>query len=163
MKILKAILLVVAALFVAIQFIRPERNTVQGGMSRSLVAAHDVPPGIQAILETSCYDCHSNSTRYPWYAEIQPVSWFLNNHIVDGKRHLNFSEFGGYRLRRQYHKLEEIVEMVGAGEMPLSSYTLIHTDAKLSAEQKERLIGWAHALRDTMKATYPVDSLEGRM
>lgn len=105
---------------------------------------------------------HSNSTRYPWYAEVQPVGWWLNNHIEQGKRELNFSEFAGYCLRRQYRKLEDMVDQLNEGEMPLPSYLIIHTDAKLSREQKDGFVAWVNARRDTMKTNYPADSLMRR-
>jgi hypothetical protein len=99
---------------------------------------------------------------YPWYAEIQPVGWFLNNHIQGARRELNFSEFAGYRLRRQIIKLQQIAEQVSEDEMPLPSYLIIHTRAKLSQEQKDRLVAWANTMRDSMRAMYPADSLERR-
>ncbi|HNH22632.1 MAG TPA: heme-binding domain-containing protein, partial [Ferruginibacter sp.] len=108
---------------------------------------------------TSCNDCHSNNTVYPWYAEVQPVAWWLNEHIEDGKKDLNFSEFASYRPRRQYKKLEEINELVKENEMPLNSYLWIHKDAKLSDQQKLTLANWVEATRDTLEARYPIDSL----
>jgi hypothetical protein len=96
---------------------------------------------------------------YPWYAQIQPAAWWLADHIKEGKKELNFSEFAGYRIRRQYKKLEEINELVKEGEMPLDSYLWIHNDAKLDEKQKLTLANWVTAIRDTMKATYPADSL----
>jgi hypothetical protein len=111
------------------------------------------------ILSTSCYDCHSNNTSTMFYMHIQPVGWWVMDHINEGKEELNFDEFGAYSLRRQYHKLEEIAEQINEGEMPLTSYTLIHGDAKLSDAQKIAVVDWANALRDTMEAHYPMDSL----
>ena len=99
------------------------------------------------ILQTSCFDCHSNYTNYPWYTNIQPIGWWLNHHVDEGKEELNFSEFESYSLKRKLHKLEEIKEMVEEGEMPLSSYTLIHGDTKLSPEQKEILYTWVTETR----------------
>lgn len=159
MKILKPALLVLVAAFVVLQFIRPERNDVAVDPAMSLTAVFDVPPDVQQMLTVACNDCHSNATRYPWYAEIQPVAWWLNDHITEGRKHLNFSEFGSYRLTRQHHKLEEIGEMVSSGEMPLPSYTLAHWDARLTDEQRKRLVGWAEAMRATLEQQYP-DSLK---
>jgi hypothetical protein len=118
-----------------------------------------VPADVHSILKTSCNDCHSNNTVYPWYAEVQPVTWWLNGHIVDGKKHLNLSEFATYSLRKQYHKLEEIDEMVKKGEMPLDSYLWIHKNADLSDGQKLTIANWVTSVMDTMKAHYPIDSL----
>ena len=122
--------------------------------------AHQVPAQVRQILKTSCYDCHSNNTVYPWYAAIQPVSLLLADHIKDGKAELNFSEFGTYSLRRQYRKLEEIGEQVKEGEMPLTSYSIIHTNAKLSLDQQLVLSNWTVALRDSFRTGFPADSLE---
>jgi hypothetical protein len=160
MKILKRILFVLAGLLVIIQFIRPPRNIPDVAPTNDITTRFHVPQDVQNILHTSCYDCHSNATRYPWYAEIQPVGWWMNNHIQQAKRELNFSEFAGAPRRRQFIKLEQIAEQVGENEMPLPSYLLIHTDAKLSQEQKDILVAWTNAMRDSMKAMYPADSLE---
>ncbi len=161
-RILSVILLVLIGAFLIMQLIRPEKNLAEGGSPGDITVKLPVPHEVQNILRTSCYNCHSNNTRYPWYAEVQPFGWFLNDHIVNGKKELNFSEFGSYRLRRQYIKLQQIAGQVEDEEMPLPSYLIIHTEARLTAEQRERLIAWANAMRDTMKAMYPIDSLERR-
>ena len=93
-------------------------------------------------------------------ATVQPFAWWLNDHIVEGKRELNFSGFASYSMRRKYKKMEEVIDQVDEGEMPLSSYTVIHRDAILSKEQKLALTTWATAIRDSMKATFPADSLK---
>jgi len=160
MKILKRILVVLAVLLLVAQFIRPARNA--GDTSRDITAAMNVPEDVDIMLRTSCYDCHSNETRYPWYAELQPVGWWLNDHIQDAKRELNFSEFKSFRVRRQYVKLQESAEQLEKNLMPLPSYLFIHTDSRLSEQQKERLISWINASRDSMKKIYPPDSLERR-
>jgi hypothetical protein len=161
-KIIKIVLLLLAGALVLIQFLRPPRNIAETAPPHDISMVIPAPPDIHAMLRTSCYDCHSSTTRYPWYAEVQPVGWWLNSHIQEGKRQLNFSEFGSYRPRRQYRKLEEIAEMVGEGEMPLPSYTLVHRDAKLTHEQRDKLLAWVHAARDSMKTKFPPDSLERR-
>lgn len=157
---IKKIFLFLLIAFVLFQFYpRPSKNKAQGPDAQDITRVHQVPDNVAAILKTSCYDCHSNNTNYPWYNHIQPVALWLNNHIEEGKTELNFSEFGSYRLRRQYHKLEEINEQVKEGEMPLSSYTLIHGDAKLSKEQKLAVAQWVESLTDSMERVYPPDSL----
>jgi hypothetical protein len=158
-KILKRVFQLLLIAFIVIQFFRPTKNKAEGISKNDISTLYAVPTDVQTILKTSCYDCHSNNTVYPWYAEVQPVAWWLNNHIVDGKKHLDFSEFGTYSLRKQYHKLEETNEMVKEGEMPLDSYLWIHKNAKLSDGQKLILANWVGAVMDTMKAKYPIDSL----
>lgn len=156
----RKILLALLAAFIIIQFIRPEKN-LSDDQSMNIATKYDVPADVKNILEVACNDCHSNKTVYPWYYNIQPVSWWMNNHIEDGKRHLNFSTFTGLSIARQNHKLEETVEMVEDDAMPLKSYTALgmHAEAKLTTAQRERLIQWAKAQMDTLKAKYPADSL----
>jgi len=144
---------------IVIQFIRPEKNRAEGISNNDISKIYPVPDDVQAILKTSCYDCHSNNTVYPWYAEIQPVAWWLDDHVKDGKKDLNFSEFAGYTPRRQYRKLEEVTEMTEEGKMPLDSYLWIHKNAKLDEGKKLTLANWVNTVRDTMKANYHPDSL----
>lgn len=159
-KFFKRLFLVLLLAFIVIQFFRPAKNKSGGISKNDITALYAVPQDVQTILKTSCYDCHSNNTVYPWYAEVQPVAWWLDDHVQDGKKDLNFSEFASYRPRRQYRKLEEINELVKENEMPLNSYLWIHKDAKLSDQQKLTLANWVIAVRDTMKTHYPIDSLE---
>jgi len=159
-KIFKRLFFVLLLAFIVIQFFRPAKNKAEGMSKNDITTLYAVPEDVQSVLKTSCYDCHSNNTVYPWYAEVQPVAWWLNDHVQDGKKDLNFSEFASYRPRRQYRKLEEINELIKENEMPLNSYLWIHKDAKLSDQQKLTLANWVNAVRDTMKAHYPIDSLE---
>ena len=150
------------AVLVVIQFFRPPMNSTKGQPEHSstdLTTKYRLPMDVQMILETSCYDCHSNNTYYPWYWNIQPVAWWLNQHIKQGKKALNFNEFAAYPPRKQFHRMEDIEEQVKEDEMPLWSYTLVHTDARLSPGDKKILIDWSKAIRDTMKLIYPPDSL----
>lgn len=159
-KFFKRLFLLLLLAFIVIQFFRPAKNKSEGISKNDITTLYAVPQNVQTILKTSCYDCHSNNTVYPWYAEVQPVAWWLDDHVQDGKKDLNFSEFASYRPRRQYRKLEEINELVKENEMPLNSYLWIHKDAKLSDQQKLTLANWVIAVRDTMKTHYPIDSLE---
>ncbi len=159
-KILFYTLLIALLLF---QFYpKPKKNLSATINANDITLAHNVPADVQQLLKTSCYDCHSNNTAYPWYSRIQPVALWLGNHIDDGKDELNFSEFGSYSIRRKYRKLEEINKEVKEGEMPLSSYTIIHRYAKLNESHKLLLATWVTALRDSIKANYPADSLAGK-
>jgi hypothetical protein len=158
-KYLLTALKVLAVLLVLIQFIRPAKN-LSGDTTNDISKSFPTPEAVQTILKTSCYDCHSNSTKYPWYAEVQPVAWWLADHISEGKKEVNFNEFSKYNYRRQYKKFEEIKEQLKDDEMPLYSYTLIHKDAVLTEQQKTLLSNWAESLRDTMRAHYPADSLK---
>jgi hypothetical protein len=158
-KILKYLGYIILATFILIQFFRPKSNANTVVATNQIQAAFAVPNDVDVILKKACNDCHSNNTKYPWYSNIQPVAWWLNDHVVDGKKHINFDEYASYKLRKQYHKFEEIIEQVEANEMPLSNYTLIHSEAKLNANEKIALTNWAKACMDSMKAHHPIDSL----
>jgi len=147
-KALKYISVVLLVVLIVIQFIHPAKNMA------ATPAEHHISTLIKA-----CYDCHSNNTKYPWYSNVQPVAWWLNSHVKDGKRHLNFDEFTTYRIARQYKKLEECIEETKEGEMPLESYTLIHKNAVLTDAEKLSLATWCETIRDSIKAKYPADSL----
>ena len=146
----KKIVLLILGILVVIQFIRPARNSGNADTVQDISHVTQLTPEIKALLKTSCYDCHSNHTNYPWYATINPVGWWLGNHIKEGKEELNFSEFASYTAKRQDHKLEEIAEEVKEGHMPLPSYTWIHTYARLNPDQAKQLIDWANAQRKPM-------------
>ncbi len=158
-KIFKRTFQVLLLAFIVIQFFRPAKNRSEDISNNDITKKYAVPQDVQNILKTSCYDCHSNNTVYPWYSYIQPVAWWLDGHIKDGKKGLNFSEFAAYPIRRQYKRLEDINELVKKDEMPLNSYLWIHKYAKLSDQQKMILASWVTAVRDTIKAIYPPDSL----
>ena len=159
MKFLKRTLLLLLVALVIIQFFRPEKNISASPSPNDITKNFSVPADVGQILAVSCNDCHSNNTRYPWYHSIQPVAWWLHDHVTEGKRHLNFNKYGMYNLRRQYHKFEEIIEMVKQDEMPLPSYLIGHRDAELSPEQKDKIITWSNDCMNVMKNMYPVDSL----
>ena len=158
-KILKYIGLGLAVILIVIQFFHPERNQ-SNDISQDITLKYPMPDTVRALIKSSCYDCHSNHTEYPWYANIQPIAWWLDHHIDEGKRELNFNTFSSYRIGRQYHKLEKIAKEVNDGGMPISSYTLIHRYAKLDESQKKLVADWANSIHDTIKAAYPADSLK---
>ena len=158
-KIIKTVLIVLLIALIVIQFFRPAKNEGVEIAANQITAAQHVPENVQQILKVSCYDCHSNTTYYPWYENIQPVAWFLSDHIIEGKKEINFSEFATYATYRRYKKFKEIQKQVKDGEMPLYSYTIPHRDAALSAEQKTTLIDWAASSMKEMEVKYPADSL----
>lgn len=158
MKKFKKVLLILLVIFLVAQAFRTTKNT-SNDTTKDISKSYVLPQDVKTILAKSCNDCHSNSTRYPWYSEIQPVSWWLGDHVKDGKRHLNFNEFDGYRIAKQYKKLEECIYEIKQGGMPLWSYTLLHKEAVLTEAEKKVLINWCEILMDSIKATYPADSL----
>ncbi len=152
MKRSTSILLGVAAVALVAQAVRPARNLGEIAGPNHLAKQAAVPAEVEAILQRSCYDCHSNATRYPWYANLQPVGWWLEQHVRDGKRHLNFSEFATYPMKRATHKLEEVAEEVRGRHMPLNSYLWVHRDAQLSDAEVKLLADWATNTRRTLGA-----------
>lgn len=147
-KYLRPIAAVLVVGLAALQFYRPARNLGEPEGPDSIVRKHQVPEDVRAILRRSCYDCHSNRTTYPWYAEVQPVRLWLDSHVNDGKRHLNFSNFAKYEPKRAAHKLDEVVDALVGGSMPLKSYTLVHRDAVLSKAEIKLVTAWAEHLQD---------------
>lgn len=145
---IKKILLGVLIVFVVIQFIQPARNKNGQVLATDISKMYSLPQNVQTTLRTACYDCHSNNTQYPWYVNIQPAGWMLARHIKQGKEELNFSEFGSYSLRRQISKLKSIENSIKDGTMPLTSYTFIHKNAKLSQNDKALIIDWVQKTRD---------------
>ncbi len=144
----KLILIIVIALLVIIQFIPKNYPENLPADENDIIAYHNVPDDIGNILKTSCYDCHSNQINYPWYSYVAPVSFLISHDIEEGKDELNFSEWGQYEKKRKLKKLDELTEEVEEGEMPLPIYLVIHGDAKLSEEQKEKLDDWAQGLME---------------
>jgi hypothetical protein len=132
---------------VAIQFIRPTRNSGEPIGAQEISKVYQVPTEVHSVLQSACYDCHSNKTNYPWYAQIQPIGWWLQSHVNDGKRHLNFSEYGTYAEKKAKHKFEEIEDAATNGWMPMESYLWMHPEAKLTAEQSKAIAQWAGALK----------------
>jgi hypothetical protein len=159
-KIIRIILIILLAALILIQFIRPPKNISKGIGADDITTKYLISGDVQHILRTSCYDCHSNNTRYPWYWQIQPVTWFMNGHIADAKRDLNFSAFASYNIRKQYKSFDNINKEVKNEDMPLTSYTLIHRDAILNNTQKLVIANWTIVSRKEIEKHYPPDSLK---
>lgn len=133
--------LILLFLFGLFQFYpRPEKNISSVEAKNSIEKLFPIPDSVLTILKTACYDCHSNNTRYPWYSNIQPVALFLNKHIIEGKKELNFDEFGAYSTRRQQSKLKAIASQVKDGDMPLSSYSILHKNSRLTSWERDYII-----------------------
>jgi len=131
---------------ILIQFISPERNDSED-WSNDYTTAMQVPKEVKEIIKTSCADCHSNKTEYPWYSNIAPVSWYIANHVNDGKEHLNFSEWTAYNKDQKDHIIKDLEEELEEQNMPLKSYLLIHKDAKLTQDQYNILLVWVKSLK----------------
>jgi Haem-binding domain len=143
---MKKLLIGLVVVFIIIQFIRPAENHSSAVSTNDIAVLFPMSDSVRSILAKACYDCHSDNTRYPWYNRVQPVTWWLNNHVTDGKRHLNLSEFGSYPADRQEKKMKGIVKEIQSGDMPLDSYLWIHKDAVLTETEKQTLIHWAQSI-----------------
>ncbi|HWV70896.1 MAG TPA: heme-binding domain-containing protein [Pseudosphingobacterium sp.] len=151
MSLTKKIILGLTIILIGIQFFQPLQNKSDEVTASHIEKVYAVPQNVKAVLVQSCYDCHSNNTHYPWYSRIQPGSWYMAQHIKKGKEELNFSNFGEYSPRKQRNKFRAMAGQVKDGEMPLSSYTLIHRNAVLSQEDKQVLVKWFGVMEDSIK------------
>lgn len=151
MKIVKTIAVILLIGLVGIQFIPTKQNHSNSVPETDFLLLKNPPKNIRGILQVSCYDCHSNNTKYPWYNKVQPVAWFLENHIKKGKKELNFNEWGNYSSRKKNSRLNSIIDQIKDNEMPLFSYTLVHRGAVLSKAEKELLIEYMKNLKDSLK------------
>lgn len=146
-RIFRKILITGLVVFLLMQLYQPARNKDNGEvLPAHITKQYNVPNNVQVILAATCYDCHSNNTKYPWYSYIQPARFFMERHIINGKKNLNFSEFGNYSKRRQESKFESIIKQIKSGEMPLASYTLMHKNSNLNSKQKETVINWMYSI-----------------
>jgi len=142
---MKKVLLGILVVFILIQMIRPTKNDSKNDINH-ISTVIVVPNEVQEIFKTSCNDCHSNNTVYPWYNEIAPISWYLAQHINEGKEHMNLSEWTVYNKNQQDHILKDFEEVLETHEMPLKSYLIIHKEAKLTTEQYDVLLNWVKSI-----------------
>ena len=156
----KKITYALLAILVIIQFIKPKRNVASEMSVNDIEKHYNVPENIKKTFSKACRDCHSNNTVYPWYANIQPVAWWLNDHIQDGKKHFNLSEFATYPPKRADHKLEELIESQTDHWMPLASYMKLHAEARLTQAESQEVVDWANGLRKEIQAKHPEAFLE---
>lgn len=147
MKILKKIAVLALLVLIILQFFGPEKNVGDVADLQPFLTETNPPESVQKTLKIACYDCHSSNTRYPWYSNIEPISYWMDGHVKHGKEELNFSEWSTYSTKRKDHKLEEIIEEVEEGHMPIDSYLWTHSDAKLTETQIKELADWVKNTR----------------
>jgi heme-binding protein len=146
-KVLKWVVVAGVVCFVAIQFVRPAKTNPTSDPGRAIESHQQVTPQVAAILDRSCNDCHSNKTRWPWYSNVAPVSWFVIDHVNEGRDNINFSEWGKYDQREAGNLLKQMCREARAGVMPLSSYTPMHPGSKLSPDDVKALCDWTDVER----------------
>ena len=152
MKILKVLIIIFAAGFLLIQIYRPARINLPIVSAETLEASTQVPEDVNKILKKSCNDCHTNQTDWRWYSNIAPISWKMVEHVDEGRKELNFSEWATYSVKRKDRKLDEICEQVETREMPYDQYLWIHRDAELSIVEIELLCDWTKTEREKLSA-----------
>lgn len=128
--------------FAIAQLIQPEFAEHQEVNQNDFLQEENPPEELWVYIQTNCYDCHSNQPKYPWYSEISPLSWWIQDHIDEGNEHLNFSEWVTYSAKKKVHKMEEAIEEIEEEEMPLPSYTFVHRSAILEDAKKSALLAW---------------------
>jgi cbb3-type cytochrome oxidase cytochrome c subunit len=144
---LKNISIVFVFILLMIQSIQIDKTIQAVNPVTDFISVTAANTDVAGFLKTACYDCHSNQPTYPWYTNVAPVSWWIKYHINEGSQHLNFSIWSTYSEKRKNHKLEECIEMIEEGEMPMYSYTVMHKEAKLSDSQKLQLVEFFKALK----------------
>jgi len=145
----RKVLLGVLVLLIFIQLFRIDKTTKPVDPQNDFIAITQPNDSeVTTLLKAACYDCHSSQPSYPWYTNIAPVSWWIKHHIDEGQHELNFSDWGSYSEKRKNHKLEECIEMVEEGEMPMASYTWMHEEAKLTDAQKLKLVEFFRAVKN---------------
>ena len=149
-SIISKILIGLAVILIVIQFFGPDTSVPESEASKDFITITEPPQQVATILKSACYDCHSYQTKYPWYASISPVSWWLQDHIDHGRDEFNLSLWADYSTNRADHKLEEAIELLEAEEMPLPSYTWIHSGARLSDQERSVLSAWFSSLRESL-------------
>lgn len=147
MKLLKKLLIILIVVLSVAQFFRPKKNLGDSASIDYFYAETKPSEEVKRILEVSCTNCHSNVTQYPWYNNITPLNYWLEGHINNGRKHFNMSQWEGNSIKRKDHKFAELIEIVETKEMPLESYTWVHSNAKLTDAQSALLIDWANRVR----------------
>ncbi|MFV0573115.1 MAG: heme-binding domain-containing protein [Xanthomarina gelatinilytica] len=150
MKIVKIIALILVVAFVGIQFMSTERNQSDVIPKTDFLLLNNPPENISTLLQESCYDCHSNNTQYPWYNKVQPIAWYLESHISEGKAELNFNKWADYSDRRKKSKLKSVINQIEDDKMPLKSYTFIHSNAVFTNTEKQEIIKYFNQLKDSL-------------
>lgn len=154
--------IMILLLILQLPYFRPEVNHSTADPLDDIGMKYDMPMYVMMSLNDACYDCHSNYTSYVkidegsdgadslWYRTVQPISWWLNKHIKDGKEALNFSEFAQLSSKDAAHKFKEIQEVMEEKTMPLRPYVWLHDEGRLTDEERQEIIDWAKEMEDQL-------------
>ncbi len=147
-KFLKILLIILLAALVIIQFIPSGRPANQPVVGQDIFEIVEIPAEVGTLLKNACYDCHSQAVKYPWYSYVAPVSWLIARDVNIGRQHLDFGKWGELSKRKQIKALGEIAEEVEDGYMPIQIYIILHSEAKLSIDQRELIVTWSEQLAE---------------
>ena len=142
--------IIAIATFVVIQFIPTQNLNISTNNPDDLILNENIPENVSTLLKNSCYDCHSQETNLPWYQKVAPVKWLVNGHILEAREHLNFSYWNQLSKADKADALDSISDEVSEKEMPLTSYTLLHQNAKLSNKDRALIVNWADELTESL-------------
>ena len=148
-KNLKWLVAGIIAVFALLQLTTPAH--VNPPVKNDFIASTQPPENVAAMLRAACYDCHSDETRWPWYSHVAPISWQIAQDVNDGRKHINLSEWPADPDLAQ-KKLQHMSDEIDDNDMPLSKYTLIHKDARLTTAQRNEMTQWLDAQVDKLKA-----------
>lgn len=159
-KAIKWIGIAVIVVFLGMQAVQPERTNPPVDESKTIFAHVNVPPEVKTILERSCFDCHSNQTKWPWYSYIAPSSWLVAGDVKEGRSHLNLSQWGDYNDLKQIARLDQICQELLDDKMPIKPYRLMHPNAALSKAEVDLMCDWVETERDRLMAPDTTESSE---
>lgn len=146
------ILIIFVVLLGASQFIRSSRKVPAPVEGTTFTDLASPPYEVAAFLKTDCYDCHSYETKYPWHANVAPISWWIDHHVKEGRKHLNFSTWGAYTFGQQAKKAQKAAEAILEGHMPITPYTWMHRNARLNDAERKYLADYFESLRQSLNA-----------
>lgn len=138
----RSVLITLLLLFVAIQIKTTDKTPIKVTPETDFLTLEDAPQEVTQLIQSTCYDCHSNQTQYPWYSHIAPISWWLEGHINNGKSKVNFSIWDSYTPAQQASLKNESAELIEKKWMPILTYKITHADARLTEAQRHMLIDW---------------------
>jgi hypothetical protein len=141
-KFIRWAVIVIFGAFILIQLGQPDRSAPPIDPVMTIAADSGFTQPASGLIRIACFDCHSNETRWPWYSYVAPASWLVANDVMEGRSHLNFSEWGKYSKSKKVLKLGQIYEQVSKGEMPLQNYLYLHADGRLTAAQRDTITSW---------------------
>lgn len=157
MKLLKQSFIALALLFLVIQLFNPVRRNPPVDPAREIAAIHPLNPEVSAVLQRSCNDCHSNRTAWPWYSHVAPASWLIAHDVNEGRDALNFSEWTSYNSEKSRELLGKVCEEARDRQMPISQYTLVHPQARLTANDVQALCSWTGKIAPGAEAALEKD------